>query len=321
MGETNSGASNLSTRGRPTLTVEQRRMIAGNIVLWLLVAILAPVVVLWSLQHWISTNPKNLNIAQWLPREAIQLAGPLIGSWLVARREGVGLGEYGLPARGAFGAKFWEGAIWGFAALSGVVGALVALKYFRIESVALAGSTALLYALGWGVTFVVLGMFEEFFFRGYLLYRLSRRIGFWTAAVVMSLGFGVAHLGNSGENALGIVQVIVFGFFCCFVLRRTGNLWFPIGYHAAWDWVQTYFYGTPDSGLIGVGHYLNSSTSGPSWIAGGTGGPEGSVLSLAVLALSASYVHFRFPRVQFPLHEAADVSDRVSTSLSSEHST
>jgi uncharacterized protein len=303
--------------GRPMLTGEQRRAIVRNIVLWLLIAIIAPSVVLLLLKRWLSTEPTNLNIAQWLPREAIQLAGLLIGSCVVARREGVTLGEYGLPARGAFGLKFWEGVIWGFAALSGVVGALIALGYFRIESVALTGSMALWYALGWGVTFTVLGMFEEFFFRGYLLYRLNTRMGFWTAAVVMSLGFGIAHLGNSGENALGIVQVIVFGFFCCFVLRRTGSLWWAIGYHAAWDWAQTYFYGTPDSGLIGVGHFLNSSASGPSWIAGGTGGPEGSVLSLVVIGISALYIHFRFPNVQFPLYEATG-TDHARTPLPSE---
>jgi hypothetical protein len=95
-------------------------------------------------------------------------------------------------------------------------------------------------------------------------------------------------------------------------------LWFPVGCHAAWDWAQTYFYGTPDSGLLGVGHYLNSSASGPGWIAGGTGGPEGSVLSLVVLGISALYVHFRFPLVQFPLYEAPSVSADAHTPLPSE---
>jgi membrane protease YdiL (CAAX protease family) len=318
MSETNPTEMRMRGPARPMLTNEQRRGITRNIFLWLLIAIIAPTVVLFLLGRWISPNPTELDIRQWLPRESIQLLMLLIGSAVIAKREGVTLGEYGLPARGAFGVQFWEGTIWGFGALSAVVGALVALKYFRIESVALTGSTALLYALGWGVTFTVLATWEEFFFRGYLLYRLTTRMGFWTAAALMSLGFGVAHLRNDGENALGIVQVIVFGLFCCFVLRRTGSLWFPVGCHAAWDWAQTYFYGTPDSGLLGVGHYLNSSASGPGWIAGGTGGPEGSVLSLVVLGISALYVHFRFPLVQFPLYEAPSVSADAHTPLPSE---
>jgi uncharacterized protein len=316
MTETNSTGIDPRGAGRPAPTREERRGFAANIFLWLLISSIAPSLVLLFLRPWISSAQTELDIRQWLPRESIQFVGLLIGSWVIAQREGVTLGEYGLPGRGAFGGKFWEGAIWGFGALSAVVGALIALGYFRIEAVALTGSTALRYALGWGITFTVLGMWEEFFFRGYLLYRLGTRVGFWTAAILMSLAFGGAHLGNSGENALGIAQVIVFGLFCCLALRRTGSLWFPIGFHAAWDWAQTYFYGTPDSGMVGVGHYFNSSASGPSWIAGGTSGPEGSVLSLVVLALSALYVHCRFPHVQFPSYEAAQF-DRISSSLSS----
>lgn len=317
MSETNPTESTRSGPARSMISAEQRRSIVANILLWLLTAILLPGVALLILRRWISPTTTELDIPQSLPRESIQLAGLLIGSWVVARREDVTLAEYGLPAHGAFGRRFWEGAIWGFGALSAVVGALTSLKYFRIESVGLAGSTAVLYAVGWAVTFTVLGMFEEFFFRGYLLYRLATRMGFWTAAVLMSLGFGIAHLSNDGENALGIAQVTLFGLFCCFVLRRTGSLWFPIGYHAAWDWAQTYFYGTPDSGLLGAGHYLNSSVNGPSWITGGTGGPEGSVLSVVVLGISALYIHIRFPRAQFPLYEAAGLA-HVHSSLGPE---
>jgi uncharacterized protein len=278
----------------------------ANIVIWMLIAALGPPLIMVVLRHWVKLETDSLDIRFWFPRETIQAVLLLIASVVVARREGVTLGVYGLPARGTFGGRFWEGAVWGFLMLSALVGALIALKCFHVDSVALTGSSALLYAAGWAGTFIVLGIWEEFFFRGYLLYRISTRAGFWTATVVMSLSFGVAHLGNHGETFFGIAQVILFGLFCSFALRRTGSLWFPIGYHAAWDWAQTYFYGTPDSGLLGVGHYLNSTASGPGWLAGGTSGPEGSVLCLVVLALSALLVHIRFPRVQFPFDDARD---------------
>jgi len=38
---------------------------------------------------------------------------------------------------------------------------------------------------------------------------------------------------------------------------RTGNLWFAIGNHAAWDWGQTFLFGTPDSGLHGQHALMN----------------------------------------------------------------
>lgn len=43
------------------------------------------------------------------------------------------------------------------------------------------------------------------------------------------------------------------------------------------DWDETYFYGVANSGQALPGHLLNSSSSGPGWLSGGTVGPEGSV--------------------------------------------
>jgi hypothetical protein len=71
----------------------------------------------------------------------------------------------------------------------------------------------------------------------------------------------------------------------CLQLRRSGNLWMPIGFHASWDWTQTYFYGVPDSGQTLPGHLFNGTFSGPRWLTGGTVGPEGSVLLTLLLVL------------------------------------
>jgi hypothetical protein len=68
-------------------------------------------------------------------------------------------------------------------------------------------------------------------------------------------------------------------------LRRTGNLWFAVGFHAAWDWGETYFYSVPDSGMVARGHLLSSSMQGPLWLSGGSVGPEGSVLCFVVIAV------------------------------------
>ena len=74
----------------------------------------------------------------------------------------------------------------------------------------------------------------------------------------------------------------------------------PIGFHAAWDWGETYFYGVPDSGQVAVGHLFNASFSGPRWLTGGTVGPEGSYLCIALLlALCFIFAH-RFREAKFP---------------------
>jgi len=56
------------------------------------------------------------------------------------------------------------------------------------------------------------------------------------------------------------------GFFLCLTLRRTGDLWWAVGFHMAWDWGESYLYSVPDSGSILPGHLLNSSLHGPEWL-------------------------------------------------------
>jgi membrane protease YdiL (CAAX protease family) len=118
--------------------------------------------------------------------------------------------------------------------------------------------------------------------------------------LLISVAFGAVHLPNPGENALGILQVVEFGLLMCLTLRRTGNVWFAVGFHAARDWAETYFYGTPNSGLLGAGRFLSTSVRGPNWLTGGSAGPEGSVITLLTLVLRALAIHFRFPRAVYP---------------------
>ncbi len=109
--------------------------------------------------------------------------------------------------------------------------------------------------------------------------------GFWQAAWVTSAMFGFIHTGNNGENWIGIFAAAFIGFVFCVSVWVTGSAWWAIGCHAAWDWAETYFYGTADSGFVAKGHFLSTSTNGnPLW-SGGTDGPEGSLLVIAVCLL------------------------------------
>ena len=95
-----------------------------------------------------------------------------------------------------------------------------------------------------------MGIFEESLLRGYLQYTLSRGIGFWWAALLLSIAFAVWHVSNSGESLLGLLSVGAGGFVFCLSLWYTKSLWWAVGFHAGWDWGQSYFYGTPNSGLL-----------------------------------------------------------------------
>jgi len=272
----------------------------NRLLLWVGIGFILPVPFVWVLHHWIKPAGSVFTIQSELPTKAIISFFVVLATWIVSRMEKRPLDDYGIPPRQALGKRFWEGSVWGFAALSALLLILRLSGHFQIDSVALAGAPAFRYALGWAAVFLAVSISEEFAFRGYWLFTFSRRIRFWPAALFTSVVFGAAHLGNPGENVLGILQVIAVGLLLCLTLRRTGNLWFALGFHAAWDWAETFFYGTPDSGLLGVGRFLSSSVQGPTWLTGGSAGPEGSILVFFVFALCALLIHLRFPNVIYP---------------------
>ena len=109
--------------------------------------------------------------------------------------------------------------------------------------------------------------------------------GFWQAAWVTSTVFGFIHTSNNGKNWIGIFAAAAIGFVFCVSIRVTGSAWWAIGCHAAWDWAETYLYGTADSGLAAQGHLLTASPAGNALWSGGTDGPEGSLLVLGIILL------------------------------------
>jgi membrane protease YdiL (CAAX protease family) len=115
--------------------------------------------------------------------------------------------------------------------------------------------------------------------------RKTKGAGFWQASWVTSTLFGFVHTGNGGENWIGIFAAAAIGFTFCVSVWVTGSAWWAIGCHAAWDWAETYFYGAADSGNVASGHYLTTSPTGNALWSGGTDGPEGSVLVVAVILL------------------------------------
>ncbi len=232
---------------------------------------------------------------QFLALEMIFLTCSGLPALVMSRIEKRPFGDYGLTVRGAFGARFASGVVWGFAALSILLGMLRGAHAFYFGAVGEHGMRALKFALFWAVVFLLVGFAEEFLFRGYTLFTLSRGITFWPAAVALSLLFGGVHLGNNGESWRGALSAGLIGLFFSFTVRRTGTLWFAIGLHAAWDWAQSYFYGVADSGMLVQGHLLNPSFQGPAWLTGGSVGPEGSVLVFVVIGVLFAVFHVAHP--------------------------
>jgi len=225
--------------------------------------------------------------------EAVGIIAAFIPAFVMARIERRQFGDYGIPWKNAFGRLFWQGILWGLIFESAEVCLISALGGFSFGTLALSLQGTIFHGVLWAIGFVMVGFSEEFLFRGYTQFTLSSWIGFWPSAIVLSALFGGGHLSNPGEGWVGALSVFVFAMFGCFVLQRTGNLWFMIGFHAAGDYAETFIYSTPDSGLLAEGHLLNSSFHGPKWLTGGSIGPEGSVIDF-VLMLAAFLLFAKF---------------------------
>lgn len=109
---------------------------------------------------------------------------------------------------------------------------------------------------------------------------------FWQAAWVVSTFFGWIHISNSGESSMGIFAAALVGFIFTLSIRMTGSAWWAIGCHAAWDWSETFLFGTADSGMKPEGSlFISHPSGGNTLLSGGSVGPEGSLLVVPVLVL------------------------------------
>jgi membrane protease YdiL (CAAX protease family) len=272
---------------------------------WRLLIYAAIFFVLWSVSIFLLGQFLRPAWGVFSPRfqffgELASFFAAFLAAYIMSQLETRPMAVYGLPARGAFGKHFCFGCIFGFCEICVLMGLISAFGGYSFGPLAEHGAAIAQWGLFWGTFFLVVGMFEEFFFRGYALYTLADGIGFWPAAVLLSACFGGVHRANSGEDWIGVAGVVFVGLFWSFTFKRTGSLWFAVGMHAAFDFGETFLFSVPDSGMIFPGHLSNATLHGAKWLTGGTVGPEASLLDFLILA--AFFVPFNrwYPAKQEP---------------------
>jgi membrane protease YdiL (CAAX protease family) len=226
-------------------------------------------------------------------------------TWIMSKVEGRPLSVYGLGGIRKL-PYLLTGIVLGLVAISLLVFILLKAGLLVIDSRLLFGSHALRYAILWIPGFLAIGLFEEYFFRGFLQYTLARGLaglaprlsaklnpkafGFWAAAILVSFGFGAVHGSNPGESPIGLFCAAFAALVFCLSLWRTGSLWWAIGLHAAWDYGQSFLFGVGDSGAFFSPRLLQTHPVGEPILSGGLTGPEGSVFCLLVLAALACVI-------------------------------
>jgi membrane protease YdiL (CAAX protease family) len=228
-----------------------------------------------------------------LLQETTLLAGLFLATLIMAGIERRSVFSYGFQDDHRL-ARLAGGTIVGFLLISGLVGLLWITGSLAFDGIATHGLLAWKYAALWMAVFLVVGFFEEGLLRGYLQYALARGLTFWGAAVILSVLFGLLHVGNHGESPIGVLNAMLVGLVFCLGLRLTGSLWWVVGAHAGIGFAEGYFYGVPDSGLTMEGHLFTTHPIGDGFWSGGSAGPEGSVYALIPLALLAGGIWLRW---------------------------
>ncbi len=163
---------------------------------------------------------------------------------------------------------------------------------------------AIRYGVIWALIFASSALLEEMLTRGYLQYTLTRGLavlyrryfglrsgvteGFWTAAVLLSLLYAGIYAGNPGQTELGLVCIFCMGMLYSLSLWRTGQLWWAIGFHWAWEMAQAWGFGLWSGGQPIRDKLFDWIPRSPEdTVSGGHAGLDGSLWVYAVLALAA----------------------------------
>lgn len=253
-----------------------------------------------------------------------RLINVFIAMSILSKIEHRPLSAYGLGGPRKF-RNFQMGVGSGLLMLSLLIFGLILSGHLVIDRRGLIGHEVVVYSLVWFLVFLVGVFMEEILFRGYVPLTLARglasiyrsafktrhaeALGFWTSAILCSILFGLLHGTHPGESPLGLVQAGIFAFVCFVSLRRSGSLWWAVGFHVSWDYGQSFLFGVGDSGVFIKQSLLLSHPVGIPLLSGGYTGPEGSLYALPVLALSLGLIYLTFPGDTSDKHRYTALND------------
>ncbi len=130
---------------------------------------------------------------------------------------------------------------------------------------------------------------EEILFHGYAFQVLLADRGVFAAILPVAVIFALMHTSNPSAWWLALVNTGCFGALFGYAFLRSRDLWLPIGLHFGWNLTLPLF-GVNVSGLkIGMTGYALEWSAGKLW-SGGDYGPEGSILTTAVMVALVAYL-------------------------------
>lgn len=147
------------------------------------------------------------------------------------------------------------------------------------------------------IGYVLVGLGEEWWSRGYLLKNLAegfngRRLGplqaIAAATTLQGAIFALLHANNPNATVVSTVNIFLISFLLALGFILTGELAIPIGLHITWNFFQGAVFGFPVSGnSYLVGTFIGTAQRGPTLWTGGAFGPEAGLVAVGAALLGA----------------------------------
>ncbi len=134
------------------------------------------------------------------------------------------------------------------------------------------------------VVFILVGVSEELFYRGFIITCLRTYKNRWFAILFSSLIFSLVHFINNEFNLLAFLNIMLIGLMFAYAFLETKSLWLPIGYHILWNYFQGNVYGFHVSGITIQGIFT-IEYGDSNLFNGGVFGPESGLITTLVTLL------------------------------------
>ena len=242
---------------------------------------------------WLLAQGVGVVVQSRLSVEGAFVASALVTSWGAARFERRSLASIGFAERAplrhlalglALGTLIVGGCAGIFACFGWYearLGLSVPLVSWLAESIALSAFVAL---------------FEETLFRGYAFQTAARSFGSASAVVGTGVLFGALHLVNPTPGLpdwlklVGCACVAFYGMLAAIARLRTDGLWLPIGIHFAWNLLEGFVLGFPNSGVPSTDGLFHANVTGPVILTGGDYGPEAGLVMLVLAGAAMLFI-------------------------------
>lgn len=202
----------------------------------------------------------------------------------ISTKEKIDLEKFGFTKKDILQQVF-KGFVLGVFFVIVYISILIAMKQvvFKFNHI----NAKILYSLFMGlIIFSGVAFTEEITYRGYiqnLLYGYNKYISLIITAIIFSL----SHLLNSNYSLLSLVYLTIGGILLGLMRMATKNIWFPIGFHIAWNWTEIRIFGL---GNDTHNHWLSTDIMQNTIWNGGESG-SGIIVVLVELILIAIFVY------------------------------